>query len=210
MKLTKMAGAFALTAAMAMAAVPAFAAPAATNEDQFYPTDPFNQNEASQTTEVYAELINKYLDATIPTRVAIVIPGQGGAITAPAKEAYKIHNNTTTNAIKLMDVSSQAAGGGVFTLAANTPATGNDTPTQHTFALKLAAGSENIALDGQKHTIGTPIEIASNTDLQLQLSGDYIPKYNGSNPEVLTASNLTSAVMNITYTIGIGKMNPTS
>lgn len=206
MKLTKMAGAFALTAAMAMAAVPAFAAPGATNEDQFYPTEPFNANQASQTTEVYAELINKYLDATIPTKVAIVIPGQGGAITAPSSTAYKIHNNTTTNAIKLISINSKPAAGGVFSLAAS-----NTTSTQptnaHVFALTLNTGSQTFDLDGTPKTTGSVPEIASNSDLPLQLAGNYYPKHTGSNPDVLTAANLTSAVMEIEYTIGIGTTN---
>lgn len=205
MKLTKMAGAFALTAAMAMAAVPAFAAPEATNDDQFYPTNPFTDNEASQTTEVYAELINKYLDATIPTRVAIVIPGQGGTITAPSATAYKIHNNTTNNAIKLEQLTSQAAGGGVFSLSTTAPSN----PTSHVFALKLTAGAQTVNLDGNVQPF-TNLEVATNQDLGLQLSGTYTPKYSGGNPEVLTANNLTSAVMNITYTIGIGATTATS
>ena len=205
MKLTKMAGAFALTAAMAMAAVPAFAAPGATNEDQFYPTGDFNDNQASQTTEVYAELINKYLDATIPTKVAIVIPGQGGAITAPSSTAYKIHNNTTTNAIKLVKLNSKAAAGGVFKLAV--PGTSSTPTDAHVFALTLNTGSQTFNLDGTPQTTTAVPEIASNSDLPLQLAGNYYPKHIGSSPDVLTAANLTSAVMEIEYTIGIGKTN---
>lgn len=193
MKLTKMAGAFALTAAMAMAAVPAFAAVEATNEDTFSETGQ-NTNKATASTKVYATTINANLDATIPTRVAIVIPSKGGTITAPGADVYKIHNNTTTNSIKLESV--KASQTGIFSLS-------NATNNGNTMALTLDAGTwTGIQLVGQTNATAAP-EIASNADLGLALKGN-VSVASGT---VLDSSNLSSAVMDITYTIGIGTMN---
>lgn len=203
MKLTKMAGAFALTAALAMSAVPAFAAVEATNEDYFVETNTTNTNQAQATTEVWAQTINKYLNATIPTRVAIVVPSQGGAITAPSTSAYKIHSNTD-NDIYLTKVNSRP--GGAFQLSAlATNATGlPNTVTNHTFALTLDAGTwTGIPLDGNEK-VDSSATIPANGDLGLQLAGQFMPA-NANTGGVLSASQLNSAVMNIVYTIATDK-----
>lgn len=192
MKLTKIAGSFALTAAMAMAAVPAFAAVEATNEEQFAETNTANKSAA--TTHVYAETINANLDATVPTRVAVVIPSKGGQVTAPAPTAYKIHNNTTTNSIKLEGVTASAPG--IFSL-------GTATNNSNTIAMTLDAGTwTGIQLTGAQTNTGGPV-IASNGDLGLTLKGN-VSVAPGT---TLDASNLSAAIMDITYTIGIGSMN---
>lgn len=190
MKLTKMAGAFALTAAMAMTAVPAFAAVGADNTENFKDSA---SNEATATTKVYAETINAQLNATIPTRVAIVMPSMaGGDITAPSSDVYKIINKTTSSPIYLKKVGSASSG---FQLASTTPTTG----LNNVLAMKLAAGSFSTDLTGTDATVpsGTPVSIAANGgELGLALSGK---SYIGT---ALSASQLDSAIMTITYTIG--------
>ncbi len=193
MKLTKMAGAFALTAAMAMTAVPAFAAVGVDNEELFTTTGNGSNATGTQTTVVEAEAVNTQLMATIPTKVAIVIPSSGtGAIVAPQASAYKITNTGTSNAIQLKSVQSTA---GLFSLS-----TGTD--NAKSLALKLDAGTwEGIALDGSlKNAQGANmVNIAANNGtLGLRLYGN---ANSGATP--LTSDNLTSAVMTITYTIGL-------
>lgn len=190
MKLTKMAGAFALTAALAMTAVPAFAAADATNTDNF--KDGGN-NTATATTKVYAEAINAALNATIPTRVAIVVPATGsGEIKAPSSDVYKIVNNTTTNQVFLKGVEATP---GSFALS-NTTA---GILTNSTLAMKLQAGTWSVDLTTGAKTPGSgsaPSIAANGGELPLALSG------NAQIVGTLSASSLESAVMNINYTIG--------
>lgn len=190
MKLTKMAGAFALTAAMALTTVPAFAAVGASNEELF--TDIGNNTNpvGQQSTEVWAETTNASIMAMVPTRVAIVIPSSGeNAIMAPQASAYKITNTGTQNAIRLTSVSST---NGLFNL--------NGTGDKQ-LKLQLDAGSwTNIPLNGGTingtgtNNVTIP---ANNGNVALRLYGNSVVT---GTP--LSADNLTAAVMSITYTIG--------
>lgn len=188
MKLTKMAGAFALTAALAMTAVPAFAAADATNTDNF--KDGGN-NTATATTKVYAEAINASLNATIPTRVAIVVPATGsGEIKAPSSDVYKIINNTTTNQVFLRSVEATP---GSFSLSTTT----SGSLSNSTLAMKLQAGTASFNLTTGTQSPSSAVSIAANGgELPLALSGT--AQIVGQ----LSASTLESAVMNINYTIG--------
>lgn len=188
MKLTKIAGAFALTAAMAMSAVPAFAVATAENVENFKEA---SSNTSAATTKVYAETVNADLNATIPTRVAIVMPSlNAGDITGPSSEAYKIINKGT-NPVYLKKIASAGTG---FTLQA-TPATSG---TANVLALKV----NNYVLDGSsKDLTGTDVaEIAANNgELGLALTGK---SYIGT---AIGAGQLDSAIMTITYTISSTK-----
>ncbi len=198
MKLTKMAGAFALTAAMAMTAVPAFAAAGADNVEQFKTSDV--ANESTATTKVYAETINAQLNATIPTRVAIVIPSTGpGEVTCPSAGEYKIVNKGD-KAIYLKKVTS--AGSSLFTLTnvTNVLTTPSTSVTTNTLGLEVAAGAWKIPINGTDQTPTAPVTApsitANNGELELGMSGR---SYVGS---TLSASQLESTALSITYTIG--------
>lgn len=187
MKLTKMAGAFALTAALAMTAVPAFAVASAENVDNFQDV---NAITSAATTKVYAQTVNAALNATIPTKVAIVVPSSGaGEVTAPSSAVYKIVNKGTTP-VFLKGISSQA---GIFKLSATDVTSGNDA------TLTMTVNSN--ALDGTSKTLSgaNATEIAGNNgELALILAGkSFVPP---SSP--LNSAQLESAAMQITYTIG--------
>lgn len=191
MKLTKIAGAFALTAAMAMSAVPAFAAVGTDNVENFKEA---TSNTSNATTKVYAETVNASLNATIPTRVAVVLPSSGaGDVQCPTSEAYKIINKSATP-IYLRTIESAGMG---FQLKSSPDTSGNF----NSLAMKVNAGSFEAALDGTAKQGGaTAPEIAGNNgELGLALSGK---SWVG---QTLSASQLDSAIMTITYTIGTSR-----
>ncbi len=89
MKMKKMIGAFALTAALAMGTAPAFAASATTPDPA---TDAFSDNGS---TEIKAKVdnINPQVRATVPLQVTVVFGSNGGSdIVGPNSSAYKITN----------------------------------------------------------------------------------------------------------------------
>lgn len=92
----------ALSATLAMGAVPAFAVDASTgNAGSFAPTADDSSGEASTAVNVYAS--KSQIQATIPVDITVVTPAQGGTITAPSATAYKIVNNGDT-ALKITSV----------------------------------------------------------------------------------------------------------
>lgn len=95
MKMKKMVGAIALTAALAMGTAPAFAASATTDTA-------FSGSDGS--TIIKASVEDSMLKATVPLNVAIVFgAGTGsGTITAPDKSTYAI-SNTGDGAIKVTE-----------------------------------------------------------------------------------------------------------
>lgn len=201
MKLTKFAGAFALTAAMAMTAVPAFAAADATNVEQF--TDAGN-NTATAQTKVYAQAINTSLNAEIPTRVAIVIPSTGAAaFQAPTSEAYKI-TNKGTNAIYLKAVAATSGSLTIGTVPATAGVPNTTGLLQNTIDATVGVGSFKTALsaatgaNGAQVPSATPVQIAAGQEAGIDLSGN-VGIVNGP----LSSNNLNSAVMTISYTIGL-------
>lgn len=193
MKLTKIAGAFALTAAMAMAAVPAFADVVdATNEGLFSDSA---TNKATAQTKVYATPTNVDLSATIPTQVAVVIPGKGtGTITAPSATAYKIVNQSKGQ-IYLQYV---AGTEGMFKLTNNADAQ----PTSgQIMNMKLQAGS-TATKDITTSDVAINAPIGVNSELGLQLSGNVAIQ----SGVTLTTTNLTSSIVTLTYTIGTASL----
>ena len=86
MKMKKMIGAFALTAALAMGTAPAFAAQVGTDNDEF---------SDNGSTEIKAKVdnINPQVRATVPLQVTVVFGSNGGSdIVGPNSSAYKITN----------------------------------------------------------------------------------------------------------------------
>lgn len=85
MKMKKMVGALALTAALAMGTAPAFASG----------TETENAFSDSGSTEVKAKVdtVNKQVRATVPLQVTVVFGATGGGeITGPSADAYKVTN----------------------------------------------------------------------------------------------------------------------
>lgn len=155
MKLSKMAGAFALTAALAMGTVPALAAETATGNMKDFSDGATwgSSNEAAATgdTVVRAFAFNEQLNATIPLEITVVFPSTGGAITAPDKTAYKIVNNSTKADIKVVEAELSGANTAFNWLAKdltggitmNTQATNN---SKDQIIFKLQAGGADCVL----------------------------------------------------------------
>ena len=101
-KTKKMAAALALSAALAMGAVPAFAADASVGKTGSFADGNDNTGSASTALNVYATA--SQIQATIPVDITIVTPIEGGTITAPSADAYKIVNNNATKALKVTKV----------------------------------------------------------------------------------------------------------
>ncbi len=100
MKMKKMVGALALTAALAMGTMPAFAAPSATGSSEF-------DDSAAGSTDIKAEVtkeLNQHIKATVPLQVVVTFGSQGASdILGPTSDMYKI-TNTGDQAIKVKDV----------------------------------------------------------------------------------------------------------
>lgn len=197
MKLTKIAGAFALTAAMAMAAVPAFADPIeATDVDTFTDTGK-SENKATAQTKVMASMVNVNVSATIPTRVAVIVPSSGtSTVKCPTAAAYYIHNDNSTGAIKLYNVTS-SKGSSAFNLVKAYPSGTSENQLQ----MQLECGAATpVDLDGSSVNIAAPLpSIAVNDNLGLSLSGNAAVKTSTT----LSSAQLDNAIVTINYTIGV-------
>ncbi len=195
MKLTKMAGAFALTAAMAMATVPAFAATSAENVEQFVSAG--DGSGATASTDVKFEVVDAALNATIPTKVAIVIPSSGGTITGPTN--YEITNNSTGGIrVAKLQVSAPNANMSIpttsWTTDPSTPTTGGVALATLSIGggspMQLVASTAGITVQ----TSYTGATIAQGGKASLELGGKVLAT-------TLSASELTSTAMKIQYTI---------
>lgn len=102
MKMKKMIGAVALTAALAMGAVPAFATAPSGTVDTEAGNDEFSDTGA---TEIKAKVDNydPSVRATVPLKVVVVFGSEGGVdIMGPSSDAYQI-SNIGDGAIKLVE-----------------------------------------------------------------------------------------------------------
>lgn len=100
MKMKKMVGALALTAALAMGTAPAFAAPGATGESAFDKTD-------KGSTDIKAEVqksLDTQIQAKVPLQVVVTFGSTGASdILGPTADMYKI-TNTGEDAIAVENV----------------------------------------------------------------------------------------------------------
>lgn len=136
MKAKKLLGSIALTAALAMGTMPAFASTTApsdwlTNVDQGIggagvsdntqlmnvnqtnASDP-NSKVGTGSTAVKASVFDADLNVTVPLQLSVAFASTGSELTTPSSGAYKITNNGTKNDVKLTRVVGSASGG--FTL----------------------------------------------------------------------------------------------
>lgn len=93
----------ALSATLAMGAVPAFAADVTVGDaGSFTPQAGDTKGDASTAVNVFASA--SQIQATLPVDITIVTPSKGGTITAPSATAYKIVNNNATADLKVTAV----------------------------------------------------------------------------------------------------------
>lgn len=91
MKKTKKALAtLALSATLAMGAVPAFAADATVNDTGSFDV---TGETGKGSTQLNVQATASQIQATLPVSITVVTPADGGNITAPSDKAYKIVNN---------------------------------------------------------------------------------------------------------------------
>lgn len=223
MKMKKMVGALALTAALAMGTAPAFAASASTPDPA---TDAFSENGS---TEIKAKVdnVNPAIRATVPLQVTVVFGShEGSDIIGPNSSAYKITNVGTGN-IKLteaeitdmssvftssaLNMTEGANKYGVFnssSFAWEKPTTGdhlnfsiaagtfkNYLTTGHKASQATGAGVETQIMTDATAWPAGGIQINTGADLPITLGG--VAYFNST----FTQDNLTDTLCKIKYTI---------
>ncbi len=219
MKMKKMVGALALTAALAMGTAPAFAAQVGSDNDEF---------SDNGSTEIKAKVdnINPAIRATVPLQVTVVFGSNGGSdIVGPNSSAYKI-TNVGTGDIKVTEAEITDVNNVFTTTAMGTDGAGKyktwDSVNEEWKALDsgdhlmfvFEAGTfKNYLTDGHAasaglannpHTRLVPgatawptdgLHIAKDADLPITLGG--VAYFNST----FTQDNLTDTLCKIKYTI---------
>ena len=204
MKSTKMIGAFALTAALAMGTVPAFAAtsaPLAENDEYINASYTNTSNilegsTGSATTEVEVFSVNSQINATIPVKVVVVVPSIGGDIVAPTAKAYQIKNLGDGD----IEVTQAKETDGTDFKAAKEAAFAATSATNATKQMELKAadnGTEYNLVDGLATDGSENWSIAGKTNLGIGLSGST----NDLTATPLSAGNTGNTAVNIVYTV---------
>ncbi len=200
MKLTKIVGAFALTAALAMGTVPAFASGATLevgNDGVF--TDAGNDADgnpqAKASTTIKGTTINSQIQATVPISLTVVVPSDGqGPILTPSPDKYVIKNLSDENPF---DVVEAIAANGQFQIVEDCSEATYKDKMAMTLTINPAGTEINLAtgmaadLDNLRFTVGPSSEAA------LNLAGTIADHKD----QPLSASNLQSTFATINYTI---------
>lgn len=198
-KTKKMAAVLALSAALAMGAVPAFAADASVGKTGSFIDGNDNTGSASTALNVYATA--SQIQATIPVDITIVTPIEGGTITAPSADAYKIVNNNATKGLKVTKVQGVDNAGWKAVTELTNPKS-NMAATTGEMQLTVKAGSSAAMSIASDAATSIPAEAQSyftapsNGELGLTLAGTTAVKSN------LTA-NTTYPAVKITYTVAV-------
>ena len=198
-KTKKMAAALALSAALAMGAAPAFAADASVGKTGSFADGNDNTGSASTALNVYATA--SQIQATIPVDITIVTPIEGGTITAPSADAYKIVNNNATKGLKVTKVQGVDNAGWKAVTELTNPKN-NMSATTGEMKLTVKAGSSAAMSIESENATSIPTEAQSyftapaNGELGLELAGTTSVKSN------LTA-NTTYPAVKITYTVAV-------
>lgn len=198
-KTKKMAAVLALSAALAMGAVPAFAADASVGKTGSFADGDDNTGSASTALNVYATA--SQIQATIPVDITIVTPIEGGTITAPSADAYKIVNNNATKGLKVTKVQGVDNAGWKAVTELTNPKS-NMAATTGEMQLTVKAGSSAAMSIASDAATSIPAEAQSyftapsNGELGLTLAGTTAVKSN------LTA-NTTYPAVKITYTVAV-------
>lgn len=188
----------ALSATLAMGAVPAFAADASVGKTGSFDDGGNNTGSASTALNVYATA--SQIQATVPVDITVVTPIEGGTITAPSADAYKIVNNGTKG-LKVTQVQGvDNAGWKAVTELTNPKA--NMSATTGEMKLSVKAGSSAAMSIASDAATSIPAEAQSyftapaNGELGLTLAGTTSVKNNLS-------TDTTYPAVKITYTVAV-------
>ena len=211
MKMKKMVGALALTAALAMGTTPAFASGTSVGNDQlFSQIGNAADNKARGDTVVNGMPINAQLIVSVPIDITVVVPTTGGELICPTSTAYRIQNRSN-NSVYVIGAQLE---NGSFTAVADASDTTGAGSSANNYASN--GGKRTISLIGNGLSLGdktatqtamaktgtTPWEItagtaATPTDYGITLSGCT----NDFSAAPLTSGTLTSNMCKIVYTI---------
>ncbi len=196
MKTSKVFGAIALSAALVMGTVPAFAAlPTVDEQKDITNVKSFTQTGSSDlvyqgngNTDIKASTYVPQLNVTVPVRMEVALPAVNGDIVFPTTDAYRIYNNSTDQEAYIQKV--KAVGKGSFDLAVGAPGGGS---TRHN--LELAVDTHDLT--NGDHTATLDYEIPSNNSYGIGVSG----KVNWSTTPT-ELSGKTFEIAQLQYTIG--------
>ncbi len=204
MKMKKMVGALALTAALAMGTTPAFASGTAVGNDQlFSQLGNAADNKAQGNTIVNGMPINAQLIVSVPIDITVVVPTTGGELICPSSTAYRIQNRSNNS---VFVIGAQLEDGS-FTASADASTESAATTAGMTRYISLVGnnlslGDKTSTQTAMAKTGTTPWEItagtaATPTDYGITLSGTT----NDFSGMPLTSGTLTSNMCKIVYTI---------
>lgn len=206
MKMKKMIGALALTAALAMGTTPAFAAGTSVGNDQlFSQLGNAADNKAQGNTIVNGMPINAQLIVSVPIDITVVVPTTGGELICPTSTAYRIQNRSN-NSVFVIGAQLED---GAFTAVADATDTTNVPAATTGGGRAISLNANNLSLGDKTSTQTamaktgtTPWEItagsaATPTDYGITLAGTT----NDLSANPLTSGSLTSNMCKIVYTI---------
>lgn len=197
MKTKKLLGSIALTAALAMGTMPAFASivnssdnswldtdkgiggtAASTNLNVFNvtgtsadPSDPKNLKTGTGSTTIKASVFDADLNVTVPMVVSVAFSSAGGPLTCPSASAYQIYNNSTTKAVKLTKISGTSTGFTLATATDITNANGSPAAGQKLLRLNLNMNGTDFDLRGLM-TQASPGELATGQQQQIPVAAN--------------------------------------
>lgn len=146
----------ALSATLAMGAVPAFAADAAVNKSGSFDT---TGDKAGQgTTQLNVQATASQVQATLPIDITVVTPAKGGLITAPSANAYKIVNNNEKAPLMVTNIKGENANNWYIKTQLSTTSEGFAANAVGEMKLSVKAGASS-AVDVT--TAGTEIKDAT-------------------------------------------------
>ena len=204
MKMRRMVGALALTAALAMGTTPALASGTAVGNDQlFSQLGNAADNKAQGNTIVNGMPINAQLIVSVPIDITVVVPTTGGELICPSSTAYRIQNRSNNS---VFVIGAQLEDGS-FTASADASTESAATTAGMTRYISLVGnnlslGDKTSTQTAMAKTGTTPWEItagtaATPTDYGITLSGTT----NDFSGMPLTSGTLTSNMCKIVYTI---------
>ncbi len=129
----------ALSATLAMGAVPAFAAEATINDSGSFTPDSGTTVSGKGTTQLNVQATSSQIQATLPIDITVITPASGGAITAPTDKAYKIVNNNATTPIKIKSI--KGVDGTDWAIKQTVTLNKDDMTTKGEMTLSVKAGS---------------------------------------------------------------------
>lgn len=206
MKMKKMVGALALTAALAMGTTPAFASGTAVGNDQlFSQLGNAADNKAQGNTVVNGMPINAQLIVSVPIDITVVVPTTGGELICPSKTAYRIQNQSN-NSVYVIGAQLENGSFKAVADASSEPALdSSSTAGDRAISLignGLSFGDKTTGKTAMSNTGTVPWEIsagtsATPTNYEIELSGCT----NVFAAQPLTSGSLTSNMCKIVYTI---------